>query len=112
MGWFGQLLGDFGKWRERSGQQIQAPNKYFVVHFVVKPFYLLESNIMRKFFNQRSAIAASIMASVAASSQAAIDTASVTAALTEAGAAAAVVGAAVLVVVVGIKAFKFIRGAL
>lgn len=41
-----------------------------------------------------------------------IDTAGVMLALTEAGQAAATVGAAVLIVVVGIKAFKFIKGAL
>lgn len=57
-----------------------------------------------------SAIAGSF--AVAGSALAAVDTAGVTAALTEAGTAAAVVGAAVLIVVVGIKAFKFIRGAL
>lgn len=46
------------------------------------------------------------------SANAAMDTAAITSALTDAGTAAGVVGAAVLVVIVGIKAFKFIRGAL
>lgn len=49
---------------------------------------------------------------VTSAKAAAIDTASVTSALTDAGTAAGVVGAAVLVVIVGIKAFKFIRQAL
>lgn len=43
---------------------------------------------------------------------AAIDTSDVTDALTEAAAAVAVVGAAALVVFVGIKVYKMIRGAL
>lgn len=46
------------------------------------------------------------------SAHAAMDTAAVTAALTDAGSAVAVVGAAVLVVYVGMKAFKLVRGAL
>jgi len=46
------------------------------------------------------------------SASAAMDTTAVTAALTDAGSAVAVVGAAVLVVVVGTKAFKFVRAAL
>lgn len=67
---------------------------------------------MRKFFNQRAAIAAAGLGTVAASSQAAIDTAGITSALTDAGTAAGVVGAAVLIVYVGIKAFKLIKGAM
>ena len=43
---------------------------------------------------------------------AAIDTAGITSALTDAGSAVAVVGAAVLLVYVGIKAYKMIKGAL
>ena len=50
-------------------------------------------------------------AAVAGSASAAVDP-SITTALTAAGADAAIVGAAVLVVIVGIKAFKFIRQAL
>lgn len=46
------------------------------------------------------------------SSQAAMDTAGVTSALTDAGAAVAVIGAAVLLVVVGIKVFKWVARAL
>lgn len=67
---------------------------------------------MRKFFSARAVLVASGLLAVAASSQAAIDTAGVTSALTDAGAAAGVVGAAVLVVFVGIKAFKLIKAAL
>lgn len=51
------------------------------------------------------------VASVGAA-HAAIDTTGVTSALTDAGSAVAVVGAAVLVVYVGIKAYKMIKGAL
>jgi hypothetical protein len=49
---------------------------------------------------------------VAGSASAAIDTAAITSALTDAGTAAGTVGAAVLVVVVGIKAYKYIRSAM
>lgn len=42
----------------------------------------------------------------------AIDVTSVTTALTDAGAAVATVGAAVLVVIVGVAAYKYIRRAL
>lgn len=45
-------------------------------------------------------------------SQAAIDVTSVTSAIGDAGTAAATVGAAVLVMVVGIKVYKWIRGAM
>ncbi|MDR2838397.1 MAG: major capsid protein [Azonexus sp.] len=48
----------------------------------------------------------------AATSHAAIDTAAVTASIGEAGTAAAAVGAAVLVMIVGIKVFKWIRAAM
>jgi hypothetical protein len=51
------------------------------------------------------------VASVAAA-HAAIDVTPVTAALTDAGIAVATVGAAVLVVYVGVKAYKMVRGAL
>lgn len=50
--------------------------------------------------------------SVAAASQAAIDTKAVESALTDAGAAAQIVCGAVIVVIVGIKAFSFIKSAL
>lgn len=49
---------------------------------------------------------------VAGLSQAAIDVAPITSAIGDAGAAAATVGAAVLVMVVGIKVYKWIRGAM
>lgn len=45
-------------------------------------------------------------------SQAAVDVTSVTTAIGDAGTAAATVGAAVLVMVVGIKVYKWIRGAM
>jgi hypothetical protein len=48
----------------------------------------------------------------AGSASAAIETTAITTALTEAGTAAGVVGAAVLVVVVGIKAYKYIKSAM
>lgn len=48
----------------------------------------------------------------AGSASAAIDTTAITSALTDAGTAAGTVGAAVLVVVVGIKAFKYIKSAM
>jgi hypothetical protein len=50
--------------------------------------------------------------SVAAASQAAVDTSGVVLAITEAGTAAAAVGAAVLVMIVGIKVYKWVRGAM
>lgn len=59
----------------------------------------------------RASIAAGLLAA-ATSARAEIDTAPITTALTEAGTAAGVVGAAVLVVYVGIKAFKMIRTAM
>lgn len=45
-------------------------------------------------------------------SQAAVDVTAVTTAIGDAGTAAATVGAAVLVMVVGIKVYKWIRGAM
>lgn len=48
----------------------------------------------------------------AGSASAAIDTTAVTSALTDAGTAGAAVAAAVLVVVISIRAFKYIRAAL
>lgn len=62
-------------------------------------------------FQRLGLVAAPALAAMG-SAHAAIDTAGVTSALTEAGTAAGVVGAAVLVVLVGIKAFKFIKSAL
>lgn len=52
------------------------------------------------------------LGAAAMSSFAAIDTTSVTTALTEAGTAVATVGAAVLVVHVGVKVYKYVRGAM
>ena len=60
----------------------------------------------------RFAPVAAGLAAVGNFAHAAIDTSGVTSALTEAGDAVAVVGAAVLVVYVGMKAFKLVRGAL
>lgn len=45
-------------------------------------------------------------------SQAAVDTTGITSAISDAGAAAATVGAAVLVMIVGIKVYKWVRGAM
>lgn len=59
----------------------------------------------------RGLVAVGAIASVS-SAHAAIDTAGITSALTDAGTAAGVVGAAVLIVIVGIKAFKYIRSAM
>jgi hypothetical protein len=64
---------------------------------------------MKKIF---ASVAALSGMAFAGSASAAIDTAGVTTALTDAGTAAGTVGAAVLVVVVGIKAFKYIKSAM
>lgn len=61
---------------------------------------------------QRLALVAAPAMVAMGSAHATIDTSGVTSALTDAGTAAGVVGAAVLVVLIGIKAFKFIRSAL
>lgn len=52
------------------------------------------------------------LASLAGLSQAAVDTAGITSAIGDAGTAAAAVGAAVLVMIVGIKVYKWVRGAM
>lgn len=62
--------------------------------------------------SQRAAIVGAAGVALVNNAHAAMDTTSVTTALTDAGAAVAVVGAAVLVVYVGIKAFKMVRSAL
>lgn len=70
---------------------------------------------VKQFFGsvKNQAAAAGVGALVLASSaRADIDTSGVTSALTEAGTAAGLVGAAVLIVLVGIKAFKYIRSAM
>lgn len=70
---------------------------------------------MNKFIFSVSKKAAAVVATGMAllgSAHAAIDTTAVTASLTEAGTAAGLVAAAVIVVIVGIKAFKYIRSAL
>jgi len=67
---------------------------------------------MNNFSKNAVKIVVASFAGAAVSAHAAIETAAVTTALTEAGAAAGVVGAAMLVVIVGIKAFKMIRSAL
>lgn len=59
-----------------------------------------------------SAASALGLMAVSAQSMAAMDTAGVTTALTDAGDAVAVVGGAVLVVVVGIAAFGYVRRAI
>ena len=61
--------------------------------------------------NKAAVVGASVLG-LSTQAHAAMDTTAVTAALTDAGTAAAVVGAAVLVVLVGIKAFKYVRAAM
>lgn len=66
-------------------------------------------------FNLRKLSIGAMVAGVAAAAStahAAMDTTGITTALTDAGTAVGVVGAAVLIVYVGIKAFKMVRGAL
>lgn len=58
------------------------------------------------------AVVGSASAIVAGASHAAIDTTAITTAIGDAGTAAGLVGAAVLVMVVGIKVYKWIRGAM
>lgn len=72
---------------------------------------LLKEKIMNK-IQKAGLVVAAVASSFVTSAQAAIDTAGITSALTDAGTAAGVVGAAVLIVVVGIKAFKYIRSAM
>jgi hypothetical protein len=60
----------------------------------------------------RNFVVGSSAALAAGLSQAAVDVTSVTTAIGDAGTAAATVGAAVLVMVVGIKVYKWIRGAM
>jgi hypothetical protein len=64
----------------------------------------------RNFVVRGSAVISGLLA--AGLSQAAVDVTSVTTAIADAGTAAATVGAAVLVMVVGIKVYKWIRGAM
>jgi hypothetical protein len=64
-----------------------------------------------KSLKSKLAAGGALSVGMASSAMAAVD-ASVTTAITTAGTDAATVGAAVLVVIVGIKAFKFIRRAL
>lgn len=67
---------------------------------------------MRYFIQSKKFGAGLVLASVAGASQAAVDTAAITAAVGDAATAGATVGAAVLVMIVGIKVFKWIRGAM
>lgn len=67
---------------------------------------------MRNFFKPAVVGGAIGALSFAGAAHAAIDTTAVTSALTDAGTAAGVVAAAVLVVIVGVKAFRYIRSAL
>lgn len=69
----------------------------------------MSKRYMKKLAVAGSALGAAVMAQ---SAHAAIATTDITDALTDAGTAAGVVAAAVLVVLVGIKAFKYIRQAL
>jgi len=67
---------------------------------------------MMKSFKRVASAAVTGFAAAAGSAHAAIETTAITTALTDAGTAAGVVGAAVLVVVVGIKAYKYIKAAM
>lgn len=65
---------------------------------------------MRKFFSRSTAVA---VATVGAASQAMAEVpAAASAAITEGGADAAIIGGLVLVVIIGIAAFKYMRKAL
>lgn len=73
----------------------------------------LTANAVRSCNSPAAKMAAGLSAlAFAGSSMAAIDVTSVTTALTDAGTAVATVGAAVLVVIVGVAAYKYIRRAL
>lgn len=69
-------------------------------------------NKFLKAVSRRNAIVLASMATVAGSASAAVETGPIVAELTAAGTAAAVVGAAVLIVIIGIKAFKYVRSAM
>lgn len=60
----------------------------------------------------KNALLGTALVAAAGMSQAAVSTADITAAITDAGTAAGVVGLAVVVMLVGIKVFKWIRRAL
>ena len=60
----------------------------------------------------RSALVGASLLAAAGASQAAIDTSGITTAIGEAATAGAAVGTAVLVMIVAIKVFKWIRGAM
>lgn len=59
---------------------------------------------------QRGLVAVGVLAA-AGSSHAALDVTAATTAITEAGAAVAVIGAAVFLVVIGMKVWKWMKGA-
>lgn len=67
---------------------------------------------MRKFAQYKRELAGVATLAVATASQAAVDTTAITAAIGDASTAGAAVGSAVLVMIVGIKVFKWIRGAM
>lgn len=56
--------------------------------------------------------AVTVVTAVASTAHAAIDTAAVTTAVADAGTAGGVIGVAVLAMFAGIKAFKWVRGAM
>lgn len=53
-----------------------------------------------------------VLAAAAGASQAAVDVTAVTGAISEAATAAGLIGAGVLVMIVGIKVYKWVRGAM
>lgn len=67
---------------------------------------------MRKFAQFKREIAGVATLVAAGASQAAVDTTAITGAIADAATAGAAVGGAVLVMIVGIKVFKWIRGAM
>lgn len=67
---------------------------------------------MQKIAQYKRELAGVSTLAAAGASHAAIDVTAVTSAIGDAGTAAATVGAAVLVMIVGIKVYKWIRGAM
>lgn len=67
---------------------------------------------MNNFINRKVALVGSGLTLVATQSQAAIDTAAITAGITDAGTAIATIGAAVVLILLGVKVFKWIARSL
>jgi hypothetical protein len=97
------------------GRCAGALSKWLVL-FLIQPMKEMIMTKAKRFFGSvknKAAVAGGVALGLATSgAHAAISTTEVTGALTDAGTAAGVVAAAVIVVIVGIKAFKYIRSAL